>query len=597
MNIQESILAAIQQGMKEIFDAEISMEDLKLEPTRKEFKGDLTFVVFPFLRYTRSKPEESADKIGKYVADKLDEVESYNVIKGFLNLALSDRFWIKSASVASENDAFGRSSVGSEQKVMVEYSSPNTNKPLHLGHIRNNLLGYSISEILKFNGYDVLKVNLVNDRGIHICKSMLAWMQSDDKRTPESSGEKGDHLVGDYYVKSDKIYREQVKEMVAEGTSSEDAEKNAPFLLEARDLLQRWEAGDPEVTRIWKMMNSWVMEGFKSTYARMGVDFDKYYFESETYLLGKDLVMEGVKAGVLEQREDGSVWIDLSEDGLDQKLLLRSDGTSVYMTQDLGTAQKKYEDFPYDRSVYVVGNEQEYHFKVLKLILQKLGKPYADGIYHFSYGMVDLPSGKMKTREGTVVDADDLMDEMYATAKKRTSEQGKTEGMSDEDLDDLYEMLGLGALKYYLLKVDPTKRLLFNPEESIDFQGNTGTFIQYTHARISSLVKAATESIEKVASWDELSNTNMEEAERELLKQILRFPEKVEEAGRSMSPAVMANYTYDLVRSYNHLYNELPVLRESDQAKRDLRIRLSQFTANVLRTSCSLLGIKVPNRM
>ena len=595
MNIQETILSALSKGLSELYNTGDLTSGLKLEPTRKEFEGDFTFVVFPYLRFSKKSPEQTADDLGKFIMQNIDEIEAYNVIKGFLNVSLSDKFWINYAAEASGRSDFGSNRQGSGQKVMVEYSSPNTNKPLHLGHVRNNLLGYSISEILKVNGYEVMKVNLVNDRGIHICKSMLAWMRSDNRKDPATSGIKGDHLVGDYYVESDRIYRKQVSELIDNGTVPEEAEGKAPFLLEARELLKRWENGDKEVVEVWKMMNSWVMDGFRSTYKRMGVDFDHYYYESDTYLLGKDLVMEGISKGVLTRNDDGSVWIDLTDEGLDKKLLLRSDGTSVYMTQDLGTAQKKYEDFPYDRSIYVVGNEQEYHFKVLKLILKKLGKPYADGIYHFSYGMVDLPHGKMKTREGTVVDADELMDEMYRTAQKRTEEQGKTEGMSEDELSYLYEILGLGALKYYLLKVDPTKRILFNPEESIDFQGNTGTFIQYTHARISSLLRAA-EPL-NVGDLSELSEVSIHPIERELIVQISKFPEKIEEAGRLMSPAVVANYTYDLVRAFNHLYNELPVLKEADVAKRDIRIGLSELTVKILKRSCALLGMVLPERM
>lgn len=595
MNIQETIISNISKGLHSLFGADTGSSDVKLEPTRKEFDGDFTFVVFPYLRFSKISAEQTADRLGIFLMQEIADLTSYNVIKGFLNLTVSDAYWINATAEAAWQDDFGKGSQGAGKKVMVEYSSPNTNKPLHLGHVRNNLLGYSIARILAYNGYEVRKVNLVNDRGIHICKSMLAWMQSADKKTPEETGIKGDHLVGDYYVQSDRIYRSEVEKLVQQGMDKEEAEGKAPFLLEARDLLKKWEEGDTEVTGIWKMMNEWVMDGFKQTYLRMGVDFDQYYFESDTYLLGKDLVMEGIASGVLNKRDDGSVWIDLSSEGLDQKLLLRSDGTSVYMTQDLGTAQKKFEDFPYDLSLYVVGNEQEYHFKVLKLILKKLGKPYADGIYHFSYGMVDLPQGKMKTREGTVVDADDLMDEMYETAKRRTGELGKTEGMQEEELHQLYEMLGLGALKYYLLKVDPVKRILFNPEDSIDFQGNTGTFIQYTHARISSLLRAALPL--HPAPLSELTGIDLLPSERTLVRQIHRFPEKVDEAGRMMSPAVIANYTYDLVKDYNQLYNELPVLRETDIKKRDLRIHLTQLTAAVLKRSSSLLGMVLPERM
>lgn len=595
MNIESVLQSHISKAFETLYGAAVEAAAIKLETTKEDFEGDFTFVVFPYLKTSKKNPEQTANDIGNYLQQNCPDVARYNVVKGFLNMVVADGYWLNTFyDNIVPNADFGKTNAGASHRVMVEYSSPNTNKPLHLGHIRNNLLGFSVSQVLAHNGYEVVKTNLVNDRGIHICKSMLAWQKFGNGETPESAHMKGDHLVGKYYVEFDKAYKEEIDNLVITGVAKEDAEKTAPIILEAQEMLRRWEAGDDEVINLWKMMNGWVYAGFDITYKRLGVNFDKFYYESNTYLLGKELVQEGLDKGVFFKKEDGSVWIDLTADGLDEKLLLRRDGTSVYMTQDLGTADKKYEEFGCDKSIYVVGNEQDYHFKVLFLILKKLGKTYAPGMYHLSYGMVDLPSGKMKSREGTVVDADDLMDEMHATAKELTMELGKIEGFTKEEQDELFETLGLGALKYFLLRVDPTKRLVFDPKESIDFQGNTGPFIQYTHARIHSLLKNIQES-------GFVSETTKPAAvlphERDLLVWLASYPKAVEDAGRGYNPAIIANYVYELAKQYNRFYRESPVNKEPDAVIKSFRVALTEATGRVIKSSLALLGIKSPERM
>jgi arginyl-tRNA synthetase len=563
-----------------------------LEPTKADFEGDYTFVVFPYLKQSKKGPEQTAIEIGAYLKEHVTKITDFNVIKGFLNISISNSYWIDFVAQSYTNPTFGFAPANSREKIMVEYSSPNTNKPLHLGHVRNNLLGFSVSQILKANGYEVIMTNLVNDRGIHICKSMHAWMQYGNGETPESSGMKGDHLVGKYYVEFDKHFKADVRELVAGGMSEEEAEKKAPSILAAQDLLRKWEAGDEETVRIWKMMNGWVYDGFAISYKKLGVSFDKFYYESDTYLLGKEFVQEGVDKGVFFKKDDGSVWVDLTEDGLDQKLLLRGDGTSVYITQDIGTAELKYNDFHCERSIYVVGNEQDYHFKVLKLICGKLEKSYADGIYHLSYGMVELPHGKMKSREGTVVDADDLVDEMIQAAEDTTKALGKTEGLSEAELEILYQTIGMGALKYFLLKVDPRKKMLFNPEESIDFQGNTGPFIQYTYARIKSILRNA-----GTAPIANTSGVEVNALENELMQLLYRYPALIADAGKELSPGLIANYVYELARAFSHFYHECPIIKEADELKRNLRLQLCHMTANAIQSAFALLGIQVPERM
>ncbi len=590
MSIEQQLIQGIQKAFKQVYGAETLPSVPVIEQTKKEFSGDYTFVVFPYLKLSKKNPEHTAGDIGEFLKKELTFVSGYNVIKGFLNIEIGDAFWIKFLNENYSNTQFGKAD-SKKQKVMVEYSSPNTNKPLHLGHIRNNLLGYSVAEILAYSGYEVIKANLINDRGIHICKSMLAWMKFGNGETPQSSGMKGDHLVGKYYVAFDKACKSEIDVLVAGGMEKEKAEQETTLLQEAKELLLKWENGDEETLRIWKMMNGWVYEGFNVTYKRLGVNFDKFYYESNTYLLGKKAVQEGLAQGVFYKKDDGSIWIDLTADGLDHKLLQRADGTSVYITQDIGTAQMKYDEYHMDRSVYVVGNEQDYHFKVLQLILKHLGKSYADGVFHLSYGMVDLPSGKMKSREGTVVDADDLLDELHATSEKITKELGKTEGFTQEQLSELYEQIGQGALKYFLLKVDPKKRLLFDPKESIDFQGNTGPFVQYTYARISSVMRSAP----AFGKADETQSLLTEE--KELIYALYRFEEAVELAAREMSPAVIANYVYELVKAYNKMYHELTILKEADEQKRNVRLMLSAMTRNVVKTALGLLGIAAPEKM
>ncbi|HLR50761.1 MAG TPA: arginine--tRNA ligase [Candidatus Sphingobacterium stercoripullorum] len=591
-SLENNLLKHTEEAIKSLFDATAAPSQLVFQETRKEFEGQVTLVVFPITRLSKKSPEQTAQAIGEYLEKHVEEVISFNVIKGFLNLIIKDSYWSDLLVNNISASAFG-TFAKKDTTVMVEYSSPNTNKPLHLGHIRNNLLGYSVAEILKAYGYNVIKANLINDRGIHICKSMLAWQKEGNGETPESTGLKGDHLVGKYYVIFDKRYKEQIRELTAEGMSEEEAEKEAPWIVEAQDMLRRWEAGDQEVLDLWNMMNSWVYKGFDATYNRMGVDFDVNYYESNTYLLGKKLVEEGLESKVFFKKEDGSVWVDLSDEGLDEKLLLRGDGTSVYMTQDLGTAQLKYDDYNLDQSIYVVGNEQDYHFKVLFSILKKLGKSWASGLHHLSYGMVDLPSGKMKSREGTVVDADDLMDQMFSTAESRTEELGKTDGLDQNEKDSLYELIGQGALKYFLLKVEPKKRLLFNPEESIDFQGHTGPFIQYTHARICSILRKAND--EDFSNVDTLQSLN--DSERELVQLLNNYPKVIEQAAQEMSPAHVANYIFELAKLYNKFYHEEPILKAEDKNIKGFRLLLSKSTAQIIKRAMSLLGIAVPERM
>lgn len=595
--IDSIIRNLVSEAFDKEFGVEIAVEKIALSATKKEFEGDFTLVVFPFMQMCGLKnPVELANKLGAYVVSQTQWIESFNVIKGFLNFVVADSYWQNFLLKNYKSETFGYSPIREDKPVVVEYSSPNTNKPLHLGHIRNNLLGWSVAEILKANGYAVKKVNLVNDRGIHICKSMLAWKKFSNGETPQSSGMKGDHLVGKYYVAFDKAYKEEIANLVSRGMEKDEAEKNAPILLEAQAMLKRWEEKDAEVVDLWKQMNAWVYAGFDETYNKLGIDFDKVYYESETYLLGKDLVNKGLEQGVFYRREDGSVWIDLTKDGLDEKLLLRKDGTSVYMTQDLGTACLRHDDFGSERLVYVVGNEQNYHFAVLKLVLEKLGMEWAKDLYHLSYGMVELPNGKMKSREGTVVDADDLIAQMIETAKAQTEEHGKTEGFTSEQASELYSQLALGALKYFILKVDPKKNMLFNPEESIDYNGNTGPFIQYTHARIRSIIrKSENFDIMKMPSSDEKVEFNSKE--KEVLNCLFSFPSVVRQAGETYSPSLIANFAFDLAKNFNAFYQDTPILRENDEAKRNMRLRLSYFTGATIKTAMHLLGIDVPERM
>ena len=561
----------------------------RIEKTNPNFEGDLTLVVFPYLRYSKKSPEQTAEELGSIMLSKLEILQSFNVVKGFLNLVLKDAYWLEQLQNVLSN-GIQIDPIGQGKTVVVEYSSPNTNKPLHLGHVRNNLLGFSYCQILEANGYKVIKNNLVNDRGIHICKSMLGWSRFGEQKTPESEGVKGDKFVGQYYVLFEKHLQEEIKQLLAEGMDEDEAKQSAPLVNEAREMLKKWESGDPETIALWKKMNSWVYSGFDKTYERMGVSFDKLYYESETYLLGKEAVLQGLADGIFYKKEDQSIWVDLEDEGLDHKLLLRADGTSVYITQDIGTADLKYQDFKMDQSIYVVGNEQDYHFKVLQLILKKLNRPHWEGIFHLSYGMVDLPSGRMKTREGTVVDADDLMDEMVETARKQTEELGKTEGMSENELVELYETLGLGALKYYLLKVDAKKRMLFNPEESIDFQGNTGPFVQYTYTRIQSILRAAdSKEFQRIEQ--------LEQEEKELIQLMLDYPAKVNEASEDHNPSVIANFVYELAKSYNRFYHQQSILGAKDESVKQFRIGLSEICGNHIQHACSLLGMSVPERM
>lgn len=593
MNIEQHIISATLAAVKELYNQDLPENQISVQDTRPEFEGQLTIVVFPIVRFTKKSPEVTANELGAYLQEHVEDITGFNVIKGFLNLSIAEAYWLNLFNNEVLKPDFGIIP-SSGKKVMVEYSSPNTNKPLHLGHVRNNLLGYSVSELLKANGAEVFKVNLVNDRGIHICKSMLAWQKWSNGETPESSGIKGDHLVGKYYVIFDKEYKKEIDALKAEGQTEEEAKKNAPLIKEAQAMLLAWENGDEEVKALWRKMNGWVYDGFAVSYKNLGVDFDKYYYESNTYLLGKDTVEEGLAKGVFFKKEDGSVWIDLTEDGLDQKLVLRADGTSVYITQDLGTAQMKYDDFAMDESIYVVGNEQDYHFKVLFLILEKLGKTWAKGLHHLSYGMVDLPNGKMKSREGTVVDADDLVKEMIETAKLKTEALGKINDFSEAEKETLYHNIGLGALKYFLLKVEPKKRLLFDPAESIDFQGNTGPFIQYTHARIKSLLNKAGYTTAATISPDlAISNTELE-----MIMLLAKYPSEIAIAAKGFSPASLANYLYEVAKMFNKFYHEVPpIIKEENAEMRQLRLNLSAVVANILKAGMRLLGITVPERM
>ncbi len=598
MKIEKTIHSAIKETLNELYNIVPESGLIQLQKTRKDFEGDITLVVFPLLKYSKKTPEATAAEVGEHLKNNVTEISGYNVVKGFLNLVADNRYWVGELLEAGGKSEFGEAEKTEKQElVMVEYSSPNTNKPLHLGHIRNNLLGFSISEILKANNYKVVKTNIVNDRGIHICKSMLAWQKWGKNRTPENTGIKGDHLVGDLYVEFDRHYKQEVTELIKKGHSHKEAEEQAPSIVEARELLRKWELGDTEVVNLWKTMNNWVYKGFDVTYKRLGVDFDKIYYESDTYLVGKERVLKGLKDGVFYQREDGSVWIDLTDEGLDHKLLLRSDGTSVYMTQDIGTAKLRFSEFPIDKMVYVVGNEQNYHFQVLAVILDKLGYEWGKGLYHFSYGMVELPSGKMKSREGSVVDADDLMDEMVGVARKMAEELGKLDTLSKEESEEIYNIIALGALKYFMLKVDPKKNMLFNPEESIDFNGNTGPFIQYTHARIQSVLRKSAERNLEIPEHTDCLPNEISVKEKELIKRILLFPEAVKEASINYSPALIANYCYELAREYNQFYHDHPILVVEDENIRNLRILMTAITGKIIKKGMSMLGIEVPDRM
>jgi arginyl-tRNA synthetase len=591
MNIQNSIETKVKEGFLAIYNIEIPT--VEFQATRKEFEGDITVVVFPLLRYKKGNPIQIGEDLGKYIVANVSEITNYNVVKGFLNLVVDDAFYTNFFNTIYSNASYGSVAPKTDEKaMMVEYSSPNTNKPLHLGHVRNNLLGYAVAEIIKAAGKKVYKTQIINDRGIHICKSMLALEKFGNGETPESSGLKGDKLVGNYYVKFDQEYKKEISQLITEGKTEEDAKKQAPLILAAQQMLLKWEAGDAQVVALWKTMNAWVYEGFDVTYKSMGVDFDTLYYESNTYLLGKDVVAQGIEKGVFYKKEDGSVWCDLTEDGLDEKIVLRSDGTAVYMTQDIGTAIQRVKDYEdVGGMVYTVGNEQDYHFQVLFLILKKLGFDWAKQLHHLSYGMVDLPSGKMKSREGTVVDADDLMIEMTATAKTISEELGKLDGYSDQEKNELYKTIGLGALKYFILKVDPKKRILFDPKSSVDFQGNTGPFIQYTYARIQSIIRKATFDYSKSVTIE------LHEKEKELLKQLEIYPETVQQAAANYSPAIIANYTYDLVKEFNSFYQNVSILGEENLDKKIFRVQLADKVASTIKAAFLLLGIQVPERM
>ena len=594
MNIQESIEQQVKNAVSQEY--KITLENVEFQPTRKDFEGDITLVTFPMLRQLKTNPVQLGQSIGDYLVENVAEVVGFNVVQGFLNIVLSDSYFLDEFNEIRSAKDFGRTNVSQNSKtIMVEYSSPNTNKPLHLGHVRNNLLGYSVAEILKASGNKVYKTQIINDRGIHICKSMLAWQRFGNGKTPESTGLKGDKLVGNYYVKFDQEYKKEISVLIAEGKSEEEAKAKAPILMEAQEMLIKWEAGDPEVISLWKKMNEWVYKGFEKTYAALGVNFDKNYYESETYLLGKEVVEQGLEKGVFFKKEDGSVWIDLTADGLDEKIVLRSDGTAVYMTQDIGTAIQRVKDFDIDGMVYTVGNEQDYHFKVLFLILKKLGFNWSNYLFHLSYGMVDLPGGKMKSREGTVVDADDLMVQMTLTAKTISEELGKLEGYSKGEKEELYRIIGLGALKYYILKVDPKKRILFNPEESVDFQGNTGPFIQYTYARIQSILRKS--GFEYTQELSINQGYRLHEKEKELIKQLQLYPETVQLAAVNHSPAIIANYTYDLVKEFNAFYQNVTILGTEEIEEKKFRVQLSDSVGKVIKSAFQLLGIQVPERM
>lgn len=595
MSLQNILTPYIQEAVQKVFD--LSIDKVEFQATRKDFEGDITMVVFPLVKQLKGNPVEIGTKIGDYLVENVSMVSKFNVVQGFLNIVIDDSYYTSFFNSILGNETFGYVAPKEGDKaIMVEYSSPNTNKPLHLGHIRNNLLGYAVAEILKAAGNKVYKTQIINDRGIHICKSMLAWQKFGNGQTPESTGLKGDKLVGNFYVEFDKAYKNEINQLKEQGMSEDDAKKQAPLMLEAQEMLRKWEAGDEEVVALWKTMNQWVYDGFAVSYKNLGVDFDSYYYESNTYLLGKDVVEDGLTKGVFYKKDDGSVWIDLTDEGLDEKLVLRADGTSVYITQDIGTAIQRVKDYPdVGGMVYTVGNEQDYHFKVLFLILKKLGFDWADRLFHLSYGMVDLPSGKMKSREGTVVDADDLMADMTTTAREISEELGKLEGLSDEEKDGLYRTIGLGALKYFILKVDPKKRILFDPKESVDFAGNTGPFIQYTYARIQSILRKSDFDYTTVIS--NISEKSLNEKEKELIKALAQFPEVVQQAAKSYSPALIANYTYDLVKEYNSFYQSVSILGETDETKKIFRVQLSQKVAQTIQNALRLLGIDVPSRM
>lgn len=595
MTIEKMLTQQVLEAVKACYGVELTEKDVQLQETRKEFAGDLTVVVFPFTRYSRKSPEETAKELGEYLKQNIEEVETYNVIKGFLNVVISSAYWIEVLNDVAKEEKYGYAKEPSGKTYMIEYSSPNTNKPLHLGHIRNNFLGWSVSEIQKANGHNVIMVNLVNDRGIHICKSMIAWEKFANGATPESTGTKGDHFVGDYYVRFDKEYKAQIKELMEQGKTEEEAKKEAPILLEAQEMLRKWEAGDEKVVSLWRTMNDWVLKGFDETYKMMGISFDKVYFESQTYKKGRDLVLKGLADGVLYRKDSGSVWADLTGDGLDHKLLLRDDGTSVYMTQDIGTAYDRFNEFNMYQEIYVVGNEQNYHFQVLSLVCKKLGFDWADKIKHLSYGMVELPEGKMKSREGTVVDADDLIDEMIHTARTTSEELGKLDGYTKEEAEDVYRKVALGALKYFILKVDPKKTMMFNPKESIDFNGNTGPFIQYTYTRIKSVLRKAEEAGVKIVPGD--IHTALTEKEQNLVKLIAKLPAVVKEAGDNYSPALIGNYAYELAKEFNQFYHDYSILKEENEQVRNLRLLLAQQCSVAIENAMGMLGIEMPERM
>ena len=592
MSIDNILSQATADAVKALYGAEVAAESIVPSTTKKEFEGNLTIVVFPFLKASHKRPEDTAQEIGEYLVANCEAVEKFNVIKGFLNITIKPSFWTSVLQSVEATENFGFKPVTDDSRlVMIEYSSPNTNKPLHLGHVRNNLLGFSLANIMEENGNKVVKTNIVNDRGIHICKSMLAWLKWGNGITPEKAGKKGDHLIGDFYVAFDKHYKEELQQLMDGGMTKEEAEANSTLMKEARTMLKKWEDGDEEVRSLWRTMNEWVYAGFDETYARMGVSFDKIYYESNTYLEGKEKVLEGLEKGIFYRKDDNSVWADLTADGLDQKLLLRTDGTSVYMTQDIGTAKLRFQDYPIDQMIYVVGNEQNYHFQVLSLLLDKLGFSWGKDLIHFSYGMVELPNGKMKSREGTVVDADELMDEMIATARKMS--EGRLKGVPEEEMDDVYRIIGLGALKYFILKVDPRKNMLFNPQESIDFNGNTGPFVQYTYARIRSVLR---KSDEADAATD-ITAYEPNEKEIEIIQRIADFPSVVSEAGRTYSPALIANYVFELAKGYNQFYHDYSILKEENGVARAFRLHLSRTVADIIRRGFSLLGVEVPERM
>ena len=596
MTIEKMLTEQVLAAVKACYGAELTEKDVQLQETRKEFKGDMTVVVFPMLRYSHKRPEETAEELGRYLKEHAEAVKDYEVVKGFLNIEISSVYWMEMLNSVAGNERIGLDAKPTGKTIMIEYSSPNTNKPLHLGHMRTNFLGWSVSQILKANGHRVIMANLVNDRGIHICKSMIAWKRYANGATPESAGVKGDHFVGDYYVRFDREYKAEVKELMEkQGMDEEEAKRKAPILQEAQELLRKWEAGDEETVALWRVMNDWVMKGFEETYKMIGIHFDKIYFESQTYKKGRDIVLKGLADGVLYRKESGSVWADLTGDGLDQKLLLRDDGTSVYMTQDLGTAYDRFKEFDLDEEIYVVGNEQNYHFQVLRLICKKLGFPWADKITHLSYGMIELPEGKMKSREGTVVDADDLIAEMVDTARTMAEQLGKLDGYSKEEAEDVYRKVALGALKYFILKVDPKKTMLFNPKESIDFNGNTGPFIQYTYARIRSLMRKTTERNPKVFVLD--FHTPLTDKEEDLIRMLGKFADVVREAGEMLSPALVANYAYELAKAFNQFYHDYPILRVEDEKVFLTRMMIAQTCGQVLKNAMELLGIEMPERM